>query len=70
MESKVKVAGHPLHPMLIVFPLGLLATSLIFDLIHGITGNGFFSVVAFWMISAGIIGGLLFSDFLSVESQR
>ncbi|HEU5382524.1 MAG TPA: DUF2231 domain-containing protein [Ktedonobacteraceae bacterium] len=63
MESKVKVAGHPIHPMLIVFPLGLLATSLIFDLIHGITDNGFFSVVAFWMISAGIIGALLAAIF-------
>ena len=27
MESKVKAFGHPIHPMLIVFPLGLLATS-------------------------------------------
>src|SRR2546429_6533761 len=44
MESKVKAFGHPIHPMLIVFPLGLLATSLIFDIIHWITGNGFFSV--------------------------
>ena len=33
MESKVKVPGHPVHPMLIVFPLGLLATSVIFDVI-------------------------------------
>jgi uncharacterized membrane protein len=63
MESKVKVFGHPIHPMLIVFPLGLLATSLIFDIIHWITGNGFFSVVAFWMITAGVIGALLAAIF-------
>lgn len=63
MESKVKLVGHPIHPMLIVFPLGLLATSLIFDIVHWITGNGFFSVVAFWMISAGIIGALLAAIF-------
>lgn len=63
MESKVKLAGHPIHPMVIVFPLGLLATSLIFDIVHWITGNGFFSVVAFWMISAGIIGALLAAIF-------
>ncbi|MFL5661541.1 MAG: DUF2231 domain-containing protein, partial [Ktedonobacteraceae bacterium] len=55
--------GHPIHPMLIVFPLGLLATSLIFDIIHWITGNGFFSVVAFWMITAGVIGALLAAIF-------
>src|SRR2546423_14793529 len=63
MESKVKAFGHPIHPMLIVFPLGLLATSLIFDIVHWITGNGFFSVVAFWMIAAGVIGGLLAAIF-------
>src|SRR5205085_11873319 len=63
MESKVKALGHPIHPMLIVFPLGLLATSLFFDIIHWITGNGFFSVVAFWMITAGVIGALLAAIF-------
>ncbi len=31
MESKTQVAGHPAHPILIVFPLGLLANSVIFD---------------------------------------
>src|SRR5947209_10026605 len=73
MESKVKAFGHPIHPMLIVFPLGLLATSLFFDIIHWITGNGFFSVVAFWMITAGVIGALLAAifgliDWLAVPS--
>jgi uncharacterized membrane protein len=59
----MKLFGHPIHPMLIVFPLGLLATSLIFDIIHWITGNGFFSIVAFWMIVAGVIGALLAAVF-------
>ena len=31
MESRVKLAGHPVHPMLIVFPLGLLTTAVVFD---------------------------------------
>jgi uncharacterized membrane protein len=63
MESKAKLFGHPAHPMLIVFPLGLLATSLIFDIIHWITGNGYFSGVAFWTMTIGIIGGLLAAIF-------
>ena len=28
MESRVKLLGHPIHPMLIVLPLGLLATAV------------------------------------------
>jgi len=41
MESKVKSMGHAMHPMLVVFPLGLLITSAIFDIVHLITGNGY-----------------------------
>ena len=63
MEGKVKVFGHPLHPILIVFPLGLLATSLIFDIAFLATGNARFSDVAYWMIAAGVLGGLVAAPF-------
>jgi uncharacterized membrane protein len=59
MESKVKSLGHPVHPMLVNFPLGLLVTSAVFDIIHLVTGNGYWSGIAFWMIAAGIVTGLL-----------
>jgi uncharacterized membrane protein len=63
MESKVKLAGHPVHPMLIVFPLGLLATAVIFDIIFLVSGNSQWTVVAYYMIGAGIIGGLAAAVF-------
>jgi uncharacterized membrane protein len=63
MESRAKLFGHPIHPMLIVFPLGLLAMSLIFDLIGLGTHNGEWSHVAFYMIGAGVIGGLVAAVF-------
>lgn len=67
MESKAKFLGHPIHPMLVVFPLGLLATSFIFDLIRaGGAGPGF-SRAAFYMIGAGIVGGLLAAVFGLVD---
>ncbi len=56
MESRAKVFGHALHPILIVFPLGLLTTSVIFDIIHIVTGNPQWAMVSFWMIISGIIG--------------
>jgi len=49
--------------MMIVFPLGLLITSLIFDFIKMGSGNGMWSTVAFYMIGAGIVGGLLAAVF-------
>jgi uncharacterized membrane protein len=48
---------------LIVFPLGLLATSLIFDLLHLVSGNGYWSEIAYWLIVAGVIGGLAAAPF-------
>jgi uncharacterized membrane protein len=63
VESKAKVLGHPLHQILVVFPLGLLATSVIFDVIFLITDNPRLSDAAYWMISAGILGGILAAPF-------
>jgi uncharacterized membrane protein len=63
MQAKARIAGHPIHPILIAFPLGLLATSLIFDLIYLGNKNGRLADASFWMISAGIIGGLMAAVF-------
>ena len=67
MESHVKVFGHPVHPMLIVFPLGLLATSVVFDIVHLVSGNGQWAQAAFFDIAAGIVGGLLAAVFGLVD---
>jgi uncharacterized membrane protein len=53
------VLGHAIHPILIVFPLGLLATAVVFDVVYMIWGNPTFATVAYWMIVAGIIGGIV-----------
>jgi uncharacterized membrane protein len=59
MKAKVNVAGHALHPMLVVFPLGLLATSVVWDIFYLATKNGIWGVVSYWSIVAGVVGGLL-----------
>jgi uncharacterized membrane protein len=63
MESKARLFGHAIHPILIVFPLGLLVTSLIFDIIGLATGSHALAGVSFWNITAGVIGGLLAAVF-------
>jgi uncharacterized membrane protein len=63
MESRAKLLGHPIHQMLIVFPLGLLAMAVIFDAISLIQNSGYWSEIAFWMIAAGVITGLLAAPF-------
>lgn len=63
MKSKATFLGHPVHQMLIVFPLGLLATAVIFDVIFLLGGPSVFAVTAQWMIIAGIVGGLVAAPF-------
>jgi uncharacterized membrane protein len=57
----------PIHPMLVVFPLGLFITSLVFDFIGLGMGDGIWRIVAFYLIGAGVIGGLLAAIFGLVD---
>jgi uncharacterized membrane protein len=73
METRFKLLGHPVHPMLIVFPLGLLATAVLFDALYLLTANEDLAVFSFWAIAAGVVGGLaagLFGliDWLAIPS--
>ena len=63
MQSRAKLFGHPIHPILIPFPLGLLTTSVVFDVVYLLTDNGKWSEIAFWMIAAGVVGGLAAAVF-------
>jgi uncharacterized membrane protein len=49
--------------MLIVFPLGLLATAVIFDILFLAFDNRLLPTASFYMIAAGILGGLLAAIF-------
>jgi len=63
MESRLKLFGHPVHPMLIVFPLGLLSTAVVFDIVYVGTGNGDLATFSYWALIAGLIGGALAAIF-------
>jgi len=59
MRSRVRALGHPVHPMLVMFPVALFITGLIFDAIQVFSDNGTYSQVGFWCITVGIIGAVL-----------
>jgi uncharacterized membrane protein len=63
VESRAKLFGHPIHQQLIVFPLGLLVTSVVFDVIFLVTSRPLWAIVSFWMIVAGVVGGLAAAPF-------
>src|SRR5947207_13340906 len=73
MEVRAKLFGHPIHQMLIVFPLGVLGMSLFFDLIALATSRPALLQASFYMIAAGIIAGLVAAvfgliDFLAIPA--
>src|SRR5688572_6966759 len=59
MSTPASIARHPVHPMLVVFPIGLFVAAFVFDILALTTGHGVWRVVAFYDIAAGIVGGLL-----------
>jgi uncharacterized membrane protein len=63
MESRAKVLGHPIHPMLIVLPLGLFIGAVVFDAIYLWRGSSTVATVGYWNIAGGIVGGLLAAVF-------
>jgi uncharacterized membrane protein len=63
METRLKLLGHPIHPMLIVLPLGLFSIAVLFDVLYLVTGTEEFADVAYWNIAVGIVGGLLAALF-------
>ncbi|MCW3814590.1 DUF2231 domain-containing protein [Micromonospora sp. DR5-3] len=67
MESRLKVLGHPVHPMLVMFPVALLVTAVIFDVIDTAGGPNFLGEVAYWNILVGLIGGVLAAAAGSVD---
>lgn len=75
MSSPASIARHPIHPMLIVFPIGLWIFSFACDLIYYFgSGTTVWNEVAFRAMAGGVIGALIaavpgFIDFLSLTGK-
>ena len=54
VESRAKIFGHPLHQILVVFPLGLFGSGATCDLIGMVRGGGQWRIVALYMIGGGV----------------
>jgi uncharacterized membrane protein len=68
MRSTANIGGHPIHPMLIPLPIGLLIGAFVCDLAYWGTGNAFWANAAFWALVGGVVTALLaalfgFADF-------
>lgn len=57
-QTRARISRHPIHPMLVVFPIGLWGAAVVFDIVHAFTGNPLWRSLAFWNILGGIVGAL------------
>jgi uncharacterized membrane protein len=58
MKSRATIAGHPIHPMLIPFPLALWVTSFAVDVLFYFLRHPTLLVIAKFLIAAGCIGAV------------
>src|SRR5262249_39619984 len=76
MASPASIAKHPIHPMLVAFPVGLLVFSLISDIIYAARWGGpVWNDVAYYTMAGGIVGALMaavpgFIDLLSISNPK
>jgi uncharacterized membrane protein len=69
IESTAKLGQHPIHPMLVPFPIALLVATFACDIVFWASGNPFWANVAIWALGAGVATGAVaavagLADFL------
>lgn len=75
MSSPASIGKHPVHPMLVAFPIGLWVFALVCDFVRLFGGAEVWSTVALYAIGGGIVGALLaaipgFIDYLSIDEAE
>ncbi|MCC5961958.1 MAG: DUF2231 domain-containing protein [Rhodobacteraceae bacterium] len=58
-ESKIAIAGHPLHAMLVAFPIALTMSVLGADLLYWWTADGFWARAAGWATFGAFLMGVI-----------
>lgn len=75
LPSTAAIAGHPIHPMLVPFPIAFLVGAFVTDLVFWGSGNDFWARGSFWLITAGLVMGAVAAvfgliDFLTIPRAR
>ncbi len=75
LPSTVAIAGHPLHPLIVTFPIAFLSGAFGADLGYWFTHDPFWAKAALWLIGSGFIAGLVAAltgmlDFLRIKRVK
>jgi uncharacterized membrane protein len=58
-KSTAAIAGHPIHPMLIPFPVACFVLAFVSDLAFWKSGDPFWATASLWLLGVGLIGAAL-----------
>ena len=75
MRTPASIAGHPIHPMLIPFPIAFFVGAFVCDLVFWGTRNPSWADATLWLLGAGLIMAALaavagLTDVLGEEKIR
>lgn len=73
--SRMSIRGHPIHPMLIHFPVAALLLLIASDIAYVLTGDFFWARAGLWLAGVGVAGGWVSGsvgllDLIIVEQIR
>ena len=54
-KSTAQIAGHPIHPMLVPFPIAFLAGTLVSDIVYLASGDVFWATASFWLLVGALV---------------
>lgn len=74
-KSTAEIAGHPLHPMVVPFPIAFLVGTLVTDIVYRSTSDAFWARGSYWLLIAALCMATLaavlgLADFLSERAIR
>jgi uncharacterized membrane protein len=74
-RSTAKIAGHPLHPMIIPFPIVFFVSVFAVDLVYLSQGERVWALASMWFLGAGLVMAALaavagLTDFLGDRQVR
>ena len=72
MSSPASIKKHPLHPMLVAFPIGLWVFALVCDIVAATGATGPWSTVGLYSVAGGIVGAVIAAvpgliDYFSID---
>lgn len=75
IESKMSLKGHPIHPMLVHFPVAALVGLIATDAAFIYTDDYFWARASIWLVGIGTLGGWVaglvgFIDLVFVKNIR